>query len=138
MEMATRVTILKLAAAITIAFGALIAAAAIPAAQSPTVFLLDLIYFPVDGAQSLGGDGFRLLSAVSGGVMVGWGVLLWMIGADLYPADPARGRKLILSSIAAWFVVDSAMSAAAGAPLNALFNLGFVVLFVLPVWKPVT
>ena len=135
MQMTTRVNILKAASAITIGFGLLIAAAAIPAAQAPTAFLLDLIYFPIDGAQTLGGDGTRVLSAVSGGVMVGWGVLLWMISADLYPADPARGRKMILASIGTWFVVDSVMSVAAGAPLNALFNVSFLVLFFVPVLK---
>lgn len=137
MNMATRVNILKAAAAITIGFGLLIAAAALPAAQGPTTFLLDLIYFPVDGAQTLTGDGIRVLSAVAGGVMVGWGVLLWMISVDLYPADPVRGRKLILASIGTWFVVDSTMSVLAGAPLNALFNVSFLVLFFVPVWKPV-
>ena len=136
MNLGTRVNILKAASAITTAFGLLIAAAAMPAAQGPTAFLLDLIYWPVDGAQTLSGDGIRVLSAVAGGVMAGWGVLLWMLSADLYPADPVRGRKLILASIGTWFVVDSAMSVMAGAPLNALLNVSFLLLFLVPVWKP--
>jgi hypothetical protein len=36
--------------------------------------------------------------------------------------------------VGCWFVVDSLMSIAAGAPLNAIFNVGFLLLFVVPVW----
>ncbi|MDX1507794.1 MAG: hypothetical protein R3358_05915 [Woeseiaceae bacterium] len=136
MNNATRVNLLKTASAITIGFGLLIAAAAVPAAQAPMAFLLDLIYFPVDGGQSLTGDGIRVLSAVSGGVMAGWGVMLWLVASEVYTTNPELGRKLILASIGTWFVVDSTMSVMAGAPLNALFNVGFLVLFVVPVLKP--
>lgn len=138
MNMATRVSILKAASAITIGFGMLIAAAALPAAQPPMAFLLDLIYFPVDGGQTLDGDGIRVLSAVSGGVMAGWGVMLWIVASEVYTTNPELGRKLILASIGTWFVVDSTMSVMAGAPLNALFNVSFLVLFAGPVLKPAT
>lgn len=36
-------------------------------------------------------------------------------------------------SVGTWFVVDSSMSFAAGAPLNALLNVSFLALFCLPV-----
>jgi hypothetical protein len=50
------------------------------------------------------------------------------------PRDPALARRLILLGIGGWYVVDSSMSIAAGAPLNALFNTGFLLLFYVPVW----
>lgn len=136
MDVKTRVGWLKTGSAITIGFGVIIAAAAIPALQAPTAVLLDLVYLPLDGAPSPAGPDARLLSAISGGVLIGWGLMMWLIATTLYPKEPAICRKIILTSIVAWFVVDSSMSIAAGAILNAFFNIGFLLVFALPVWKP--
>lgn len=135
MTIETRVRWLRIGAGITIAFGLLIAAAALPTLSGPAGLLLDLVYFPVDGAQSPGGPAARILSAIGGGVMVGWGVMLWQVATRVYPADPALGRTLILTGVCCWFVVDSLMSVAAGAPLNAFLNVGFLLVFVVPVWS---
>lgn len=137
MEYNTRVAWLKAGSAITIGFGVIIAAAAIPALQTPTALLLDLVYFPLDGAQSTGGSAARLLSAISGGVLVGWGLMIWLLATMLYRKEPQICRRIILTSIISWFVIDSSMSIAAGAVLNAFFNVGFLLVFALPVWKPV-
>jgi hypothetical protein len=59
-----------------------------------------------------------------------------LVSRRLYPKDPELGRSLIIASIGTWFVIDSAGSVLAGAPLNALFNVSFLLIFVLPVWKP--
>jgi hypothetical protein len=136
MNYTTRVAWLKTGAAVTIAFGVLIAAAAIPALQVPVALLLDLVYLPLDGAPIPGGPDTRLLSAISGGVLVGWGLMMWLIAATLYAKEPVICRKIILTSIVCWFVVDSSMSIAAGAFLNAFFNVGFLLIFAVPVWKP--
>lgn len=135
MKLDHRIRWLKIASAITIGFGLLIAAAALPALQGPVVLLLDLIYFPVDGAQTAQSAAARLLGAIAGGVMTGWGLMAWLVAKHVLPTDPALARRLILVSIGAWFVVDSTMSVAAGAPLNALFNVGFLLLFYAPVWS---
>lgn len=138
MELNTRIAWLKTGSAVTIGFGLLIAAAAIPALQAPTAILLDLVYLPLDSSPSTGGAAARLLSAISGGVLVGWGLMFWMLATLLYAKEPDLCRKIILTSIISWFVVDSSMSIAAGAFLNALFNVGFLLVFVLPVWKPLS
>ncbi len=135
MDINTRVRWLKIGSAITIAFGLLFAAAAVPALQAPTAYLLDLIYFPVDGTPKLTGPAPRLLSAIAGGLMAGWGVMLWVVATELLPANPRLGRRLFLFGIGAWFLIDSLMSVAAGAVVNAFFNLGFLLLFCLPVWN---
>ena len=136
MDTTARIRWLKIGSAITFGFGILIAAAAIPALQAPTGLLLDLVYFPVDGAQQNDGEAARILSAVTGGVLAGWAAMIWLVATELYPRDPALGRRLILLSVGIWFVIDSSMSIAAGALLNAIFNVGFLLVFVLPVWKP--
>ena len=123
---------LKFAAAVTVGFGLLIALAAHPATGGATLFLTDLILWPMDGAQSLAAPEIRLLCAITGGVMAGWGLTMWLIVARLYPRDPGLARHLILTGIGTWFVIDSIGSLMAGAPLNALFNVGFLLLYVIP------
>ena len=136
MNYTARVAWLKTGAAVTIAFGVLIAAAAVPALQAPVALLLDLVYLPLDGAPSTGDSAARILSAISGGVLVGWGLMMWLLATTLYAKEPVVCRKIILTSIISWFVIDSSMSIAAGAFLNAVFNVGFLLVFAVPVWKP--
>ncbi len=131
----TTMNILKFASALVIGFGVVVAIAAYPPTAGITRFLLDLIKWPLDGAQEISSPEMRFLCAVSGGVMVGWGVLLWLVVTRLYPKDPVLARTMILASIGIWFVIDSTASILAGASLNALLNISFLVLFVLPVLR---
>ena len=128
---------LKGASAVLIGFGFLIALAAVPATAGPTAFLIDLVFWPVDGAEGLAGSDMRLLCAIVGGLFVGWGMAMWLVATRLYPREPALARTIILTSVSAWFIVDSIGSVAAGAPLNAALNVGFLLAFVLPLWRPV-
>lgn len=126
---------LKIGSAITIFFGVLIAVAALPAGAAPTEFLADLIFYPIDGTQSVAAHETRLMSAIGGGVMAGWGLLLWKLSTTVFSQDPALARQLIVPSIITWFVIDSAGSVLAGAPLNALFNVSFLLIFCVPLWR---
>ena len=135
MTLESRIRWLKIASDITIGFGLLLAAAAIPALNGPAEFLLDLIYFPVNGAETVEMPAARILNAITGGLMTGLGIMTFLIASELMPRDPAIARRLILFGIGGWFVVDSSMSIAAGAPLNALFNVGFLLLYYVPVWS---
>ena len=135
MTQETTIRWLKFGSALTIFFGALIAAAAVPAMSGPVQFLADFIFFPLDGLQSVTAEETRLINAIGGGVMVGWGVMLWMVSTQLYPKEPALAGKIIMTSIVVWFVIDSAGSVFAGAPLNALGNVSFLLVFCLPLWR---
>lgn len=126
---------LKAAAAIVIGFGLVTVTGALPSASGPMQFMLDAVFWPMDGTPAAQGKEIRLLSAVSGGILVGWGVLLWQLASRLLPREPELARSLILTSVITWFVVDSAGSIAAGASLNALLNVGFLVMFVAPLWR---
>lgn len=129
------VNVLKFGSALVVGFGILIALAAHPGTAGPARFLLDLIIWPIDGVGNTSAPEMRLLSAVSGGVMVGWGILLWQISTRLYAKDPELAKSLILTSIAAWFIVDSSASLLAGVPLNALLNTSFLVVFGWPLLR---
>lgn len=126
---------LKFGSALTIFFGILVGAAATTIGAMPTQFLTDLIFFPIDGAQDITAPETRLISAIGGGVMAGWGVLLWMLSTQLFPSDQRLAAKLIIASIVTWFVIDSAGSIIVGAPLNAAFNVLFLLIFCVPLWR---
>ncbi len=133
MSIDTRIRWLKLASAITAAVGLLIAVAAVPALAAPAELLVALVVPGAEDAHPLGTPTARTLAAVSGGVLVGWGVVLWMIADSLFATNPKLVSRLVVMSVGTWFVVDSAMSVAAGAWPNALLNCSFLVLFLPPV-----
>ena len=135
MQAQTRTMWLKIASATIIMFGVLFFLSTIPPLSAPMAFLFDLVIWPLNGADDLSAPASRLLLAISGGVLVGWGIMLWLIVTRLYPSDPRLARTLILTSAGTWFVVDSLGSAIAGAPLNVLFNIVFLELFVIPLWR---
>lgn len=130
----TAATWLKYDAIFVIGFGVMMAAAALPALAAPTTLLLDLVFFPLDAAQPIDTPSLRLLSAICGGVLVGWGVLLWLVADRLAARDPGLARSMILLSLGAWFVVDSTGSVLSGGHWNVLGNLGFLLLFAVPAW----
>ena len=132
MDMNARIVTLKCASSAVIAAGVLVGLASMPATALPVAFLLDAIFWPVDGLEGVTTPEARLLSAIGGGILIGWGVLLWQLTTRLLPREPALARRLILCSVGIWFVADSAGSLAAGAPLNVVGNVAFLAAFWIP------
>ena len=127
---------LQAASAIVIGFGLLGVATSHPVLSGPERIFIDMAIWPIDGLPDNPTPESRLLWAIVNGVLIGWGVLLWLITTRLLPSDPPLARTMILTSIWTWFVIDSVGSIAAGAPMNAVFNIGFLLLFVIPLWQP--
>jgi len=125
----------SLGAWLFVGFGAVIILASVPATSAPTVFLADLVLWPIDGGQTLTPES-RLLSAILGGVMLGYGTTLLLLIAKAYPRDPQLVRTVVLAGVWVWFLTDSLASFAAGAPGNALLNVGFLLAFIVP-WRSV-
>ena len=121
----------KAAAALVAGVGLVIALAAWPPLAGPVVFAADLFIWPLDGMQTLTAPETRVFMGISGGLMVGWGVTLWQLAGHLMPTDPAAVRSVPVTGLSCWFAVDSLASFMAGVPVNALGNVGFVVLFLL-------
>jgi hypothetical protein len=132
MDMATRQKWLKGAALVTIGVGLLTAAAAAPALQAPTVMLADILFWPLDGAQTGDHSTTRLMFAIGGGVLTAWGVLLWMLVDQVMAQMPDVARRIILTMAMTWFVVDSSASVLAEAPVNVIANLPFLAMYLLP------
>ena len=58
-----------------------------------------------------------------GGVMVGWGVMMWILVTRLMPREPALARLILIEGTLAWFVVDCLGSFASGGYLNIPLNI---------------
>jgi hypothetical protein len=97
---------------------------------------LDILSWPPDGLQTYASPDTRFLSALTGGFLFGWGVMIWCLSEWVYDAQPEAVRRAVLIGILAWFVLDSAGSIASGTPSNALFNIIVLLVAVGPLWRP--
>lgn len=123
---------LKGASLVVIGFGLMVAAAAHPASAGLTMFFADLLIWPFDGNPADPDQITQLISAIGGGVMAGWGIILWMTVTQVMPSAPDVGRRMILISIVTWFIIDSTGSLMSGVPLNVAGNVLFLIAFVVP------
>ncbi|MFN3225664.1 MAG: hypothetical protein ACE360_05375 [Hyphomicrobiales bacterium] len=124
--------VLKLGAALVVVFGVVIWLGSNPVTADIPAFFGDLIFWPLDGLPTFTAQEAHLLSAIGGGIMVGWGLMLWALAGEGLRVAPAFTRRTILTSVWARFVVDNAGSVLAGAPLNLIGNLVFLGLLTLP------
>ena len=136
MELRSQQRNLRAAALVVVGSGVLVAMASVEALEGPALLLLDLMVWPLDGEQRLAGLEPRLLSAISGGVMVGWGALIYLLAGELMHDHPAIVRRIVLVSLGLWFCVDSLGSFAAGVPASLIGNLMFLGLFVWVLRRP--
>jgi hypothetical protein len=124
---------LKTAAIIVILFGPIVSLAAHPLTAALNGMFVDLAFWPFDGQPTMEAPATRLLSAITGGLTLGWGMMIYLLAAKLYHKDPQLTGSIILTSILTWFVTDSIGSAVAGAPANALINTVFLAMFLVPI-----
>ena len=73
-----------------------------------------------------------LLTAIIGGVALGWGVLVLGLAGPIGRSHRAELRKLVVRRFLAWFVAAGIGSILAGAPLNIVGNALFLAAVLLP------
>ena len=59
-------------------------------------------------------------------------------GIEVYAKEPLLGRRMILSSVIAWYLVDTTGSLIVDAWMNAILNTAFLAALIAPVLKPAT
>ena len=123
---------LYLACTMTIMFGVLIGAGSTNCCVGAANFLSDMVFWPPDNGQQIVTPTARLLAAVLGGVMIGWGVTLGVLTYYFARTNPTGVSNIIIVSMTCWYVLDTTWSHLAGATPNALFNLGFLISFLAP------
>lgn len=127
--------VLRLNAEIIIGFGVLFALAAIPAVYGWIAIFFDLAHFPFNRAPEALDPTGRLMIAISGGLTVGLGVMVWTVATEVIPVAAPQGRKVVLYSAVGWFITDSTFSVVAGSPLNVILNLSFLLMMVMPLQR---
>jgi formate/nitrite transporter FocA (FNT family) len=102
----------------------------------PIEFVLDLSSFPLDKLQRYDSPTSIFLSALLGGILFGWGMLIFLLSNKIFDQAPEQVRKIVLTSILSWFVVDSLASVFSGNINNVITNVALLLLLVGPLWKP--
>lgn len=125
---------LKITAIVVGSFGPVFSLGTMAATAEPARLTLDILSWPIDGNITYAASDTRFLTALTGGFLLGWGVMIWCLSVWVYDHAPESVRKTVLTGLLAWFFLDSAGSIASGHPSNALFNVLVLLLAVGPLW----
>lgn len=127
---------IKVTAVVVGLFGPVFSLGTMVATSEPARLTLDLLSWPVDGATTYASPDTRFLSALTGGFLLGWGVMLWCLSAWVHDAAPEAVRRSVVTGVLSWFLLDSAGSIASGNASNAAFNVLVLLVAVGPLWRP--
>ena len=127
---------LKVTAIVVGSFGPVFFLATMAATAAPAAWTLDLVGWPLDGAQNFDAPTTRFMDALAGGFLIGWGALIWCLSDWVYDHAPDQTRRAVVVGLLAWFLLDSAGSIISGNPWNVGFNLLVLLLAVGPLWVP--
>jgi hypothetical protein len=127
---------LKVTAIIVGSFGPVFFLGAMIPSSAPARLTLDLLGWRLNHPTNFDAVDTRFLSALTGGFLLGWGVMIWCLSSWVYAMAPEPVRRTVVTSLFAWFCLDSAGSVASGNPSNAGFNVLVLLLAVGPMWRP--
>lgn len=127
---------LKITAVVVGSFAPVFFFGAMTPTSGPARLTLDLLGWKLGAPSTYDTPDTRFLSALTGGFLLGWGVMIWCLSAWVYREAPEAVRRTVLASLLAWFVLDSAGSVASGNPSNLPFNVLVLLIAVGPLWRP--
>ena len=114
-----------------IVIGVLFALTALPLLHPAARIFLQIAYWPMQQVPFGLIVPIPLLVAITGGLTVGLGGMLWALGTYVAPLSPDAARKVTWVAAWSWFCTDSTASILVGAPFNAVLNLTFLALMLL-------
>lgn len=127
---------LKITAVVVGSFGPVFFLGTMLPTSEPARWTLDFLSWPIDGIQTYEAPTTRFLSALTGGFLTGWGVMVWCLQKWVYDLAPEPVRKAVLTGLVSWFLVDSTGSIASGNASNAVFNVVVLLIAIGPLWRP--
>jgi hypothetical protein len=104
----------------------------------PARWTLDFLNGPGGNPQSFEPVTARFLTALTGGFLFGWGVMIFFLRTWAYDHAPEGVRRSVVAGLLAWFVLDSTGSIASGNVWNAGYNVIVLLLAVGPLWRSAT
>ena len=102
--------------------------------------LQDIFYHsfnPTDTLKSLPNvdvNHINWIYGVLGAVMIGWGLVIAMLGYRLIKEDLNWVWNIIIASVTIWFIIDTGISIHYCVLENAILNTVVLVLTAIPVW----
>ncbi len=127
---------LKCSAIAIALFGPLYFFGTMEATREPVRWMMDLLSWPIDGATTWLHPDTHFLSALTGGFLLGWGIMIWCLAVWVFDVAPEGVRKSLVAGAVAWFFLDSAGSITSGNASNAFFNIIVLLGVVGPLWFP--
>lgn len=115
-------------------FGVVIALGAFDATSGPALALYDAL----NGAADLTAPPDRFSVGLVGAVTIGWSLTMWAAIRATFLLDAPGSRsvwRLLVVSLAVWYVIDNVISVATGYALNAVSNTVIVAAFLYPLVK---
>jgi hypothetical protein len=128
---------LKITAIVVGAFGPIFFLGSMLSTSEPARWTLDLLSLPIDNVQNYNEPTTRFLSALTGGFLLGWGIMIWFLSSWVYDKAPEQVRKAVMAGLLSWFVLDSTGSIASGNASNAAINVLVLLIAAGPLWRPV-
>lgn len=116
-----------------IGFGAVLALSIFEALSAPTMLLLDLVFWPIDGEPAALSREAIFAVALAGALTMGLGAMILGLARDETLNGSPRLWRHVTAAVLVWYVVDSAVSILGGAIVNAVSNTVLLVTFLLPV-----
>lgn len=117
---------------LVIVFGLVLAGGGLDATDGPAEMIYGIVGggAPFDWTPHL-----RFSVALMGAVTMGWGTtfLATFMAAHRLGDQAAPVWRLATGGVLAWFVIDSALSAATGFPLNVVSNAALLIGYIVPV-----
>lgn len=127
---------LKITAIVIGSFGPVFFLGTMLSTSEPARLTLDLLSLPLDGVQNYNEPTTRFLSALTGGFLFAWGVMVWFLSTWVYDKAPEQVRKAVMVGLLSWFFLDSSGSIASGNTSNAIFNILVLLIAAGPLWRP--
>lgn len=116
---------------VVIVFGLVLTGGGIDATDGPAEMIYGLVG---GGAPVAWTPHLRFSVALMGVVSMGWGItfLATFMAAHRLGDQAAPVWRLATGAVLVWFMVDSALSAATGFPLNVVSNVGLLIGYLAP------
>lgn len=123
---------LKVSAILTVGFGLMFSLGSHDSTDVLVRWFSDFMFLRVGDGPAQLTDVNHLSDAILGGLMVGWAVMVWLMADRLLVRAPKEIKSIITIAMLVWFPIDSIGSIASGAWLNAIANVGFLAMFLVP------
>jgi hypothetical protein len=118
-----------------LAFGVIMMSASIETGSAPVRLLYEILLQPLPTPMS---SHLRFANGLMGAVVIGWGTTVLILVRHSVRVERSMATiiwRSLMSGLSIWFVADSTISLLNGFWPNAIINLVFFILFVIPVLR---